>query len=305
MGDYSDLSILLAESDFEPREREFMGRLARASFEPADAIGWDEPGAYEKRTALRRRAHAELGLPGEVRHWDQIGSEVIDGRRYYRLLEPLPPEMVPPFPRRFADVYRLRRKYGIHATWYAMFSAPDRDGGGYRFLTSIEAARRQFDRNFRGMWRLLLCGTDGPAMEALERTAPPGSAGWENLHTVFKRFPFDHYLSTVELLAGDWGGGALVQLYFCEILYNYDADDEKAEAMVRAERDSVTRVFGAPGRLDPGVLVGEKILASKLHGYSSGGSDAWLGARAMPEWTDKVARYLNGAFDDPWAQWPE
>ena len=99
---------------------------------------------------IREKVHAELRLPGTDRDWQFILSQEIDGRRYYKPLDSLGRAMTPPFPRTFAQVPRLREKYGIKPTWYAMFSAPS-DGAVPTVSSPPSVRRKQFAENFRGL----------------------------------------------------------------------------------------------------------------------------------------------------------
>ena len=82
--------------------------------------------------------------------------------------------------------------------------------------------------------------------EAPVKTSPVGSVERNCLERVFDRFPFTHYLQTLELLAGqDWGRDARIELTYSSILYNYDPDLERSVAMVQAECE-LQAVFSRP-----------------------------------------------------------
>ena len=66
MGDYADVQILFAESDFDPEEREFMALLWDRFFGPAQLIDWKDPDVFQKEAALREKVHADLRLPGQT-----------------------------------------------------------------------------------------------------------------------------------------------------------------------------------------------------------------------------------------------
>lgn len=199
--------------------------------------------------------------------------------------------MIPPFPLRFAQVPRLRYKYGIRDSWYAMFSAPDHAGDSYNIVTSIGAARKQFDDNFAGIWRLLHSGLCEPDLEALMKVAPPRSANWSKIVRLFDVFPFNDYFQTLGLLARDWGRDALVEFSYSSILYNYDKDDEKAVAMVHARRDSVIRVLDKLGRFDIASLCDEPFLDSDNF-FSSGNPAPWLETIGDSRNTKEIEKYL-------------
>jgi hypothetical protein len=292
MGDYADVEIAYAESDFSPEEREFMGRLWERFYAPEAAIGWGRPDAYEAREALRKEVHAEMRLPGTEWDWRFILTREIHGRRYYMPIDSLKLAMIPPFPRRFADITRLREKYGIRPTWYALFSATDGLADGVSFVADIGAARKRFIRNFQGTWRLIYSGWGEEDLEAMEARAPAGSEDWALLGKVFERFPFHHYRAVLELLADDHGRDALIELSCGSILYNYDGDYKKAWEMVRAEHASATRVFEALGRLDVAALRGEPLLELS-RSYRGSGAGPWLEASGHEDLVRGFRKYIT------------
>jgi hypothetical protein len=277
MGDYARVQVYFAESDFHPEERAFMARMWDRFFGPERALSWGRPGAYEERARLRQQAHADLNLPGTPGDWQFILTQEIDGQHYYKPLDCLPPAVIPPFPRRFARVPHQAEKYGIQPTWYAMFPTPGpRDDHGSRFLTEIGAARRRFDERFDGLWSLIYSCWNDEDRRAMERAAPAGSPARESLRKVFERFPLAHYIRTLKLLAGDWGRNALVELWYAEILYNYDQDYEKADEMVRQECASAQRVLEALRRLDVEAIVGEGLFEATGRFSINDTAEAWL-----------------------------
>jgi hypothetical protein len=208
--------------------------------------------------------------------------------------------MIPPFPRKFADVLRLREKYGIKPTWYALFSASDLEEGALGWVSPIGAARKKFAKNFRGLWQVLLSGGDEQELEALAKAAPEGSVKREYLERVFERFPFLHYLQMLEFLAGDWGPDALVELSCGSILYNYDGDLTAAMTMVRAECESAGRVFEALHSLNVSALPGECILESPSR-HVAGGIAPWL---APYDHEEAVRRFRRQFLPEPDYDWP-
>ncbi len=292
MGDYSDIRIQFAELDFDPEERQFMNRLWQRYFEPVRSVDYTRSGAYDEVEELRRKVHIELGLPGTDTDWGHIWAEEIEGQRYYQPLGSLSAAMIPPFPRRFAQVPRLRCKYGIHDAWFALFSVADRRDRAYRFVTTIDAARRQFATNFEGLWRLLWVGLSESDWETLLLEAPPRSARWRRLSHLFEVFPFNQYFQTLGLLAGDRGHHARIEFGYAEILYNYDKDWKKADAVVHARHESIIRILDALGRLDIASACDEAILES-CDSFSSGYPGLYLEVMGDSRWTDKINRYFN------------
>jgi hypothetical protein len=294
MGDYASVEIRCAEEDLLPEEREFMARLWESYFQPAKVIMQSRhPDAFWQREALREQVHADLQLPGTPRDWQYILDDEIDGQRYYLPLDAIAPAMIPPFPRRFGDVYRLRKKYDIKPTWYAMFSPLDQKPSDSTFTTPIGVARRQFSQNFAGLRRFLYVAEDESAFEALKVAASEGSKARLALEKVFDLFPFADYLQVLEFLAGDWGDHARVDLSFCEILWTYD---EQSIALVHRLLAGSNRVFDALSRLDLAALIDEDFLKSDRR-YDGAGVSAWLAPYAHHE---PFRRFQDWLIPDSW-----
>lgn len=270
MGDYSNVEIRFAEADFDPEEREFMAQLRDRFFEPDRAM-WGRPDSYFEREALREKVHADLRLPGTDRDWQFLMAEEVDGRHYYRVLDSLPPALIPPFPRKFANVYRLREKYGIRPIWYALFSPSEGQDDRFHLQTPIGEARGRFVARFDAVWDFLFPTEE--ELETLKAAAPEGSPARTCLEKVFARFPLADYLSILKFLAGDWGGNALVELNYYEVSHCFGPPDGYA-AEIRAEFESTIRVLDALRRLDVAALPGEVFFESD-RAYGGSGVAPW------------------------------
>jgi hypothetical protein len=271
MGDYSNVEVRFAESDFDPEEREFMAQLRDRYFEPARSLQ-GQPDSFQGREALREQVHADMRLPGTASDWRFILHEEIDGRHYYLPLNSLSPAIIPPFPQKMAKVYRLREKYGIRPIWYAMFAPGDWQDDRLRLITTIGQARKQFAANLDAVWGLLFPGED--ELEALMAAAPEGSDARKCLAKVFDRFPLANYLSVLKFLAEDWGGEALIELNYYEVAHCFSPPDEY-RAAIQAEFESTLRVLDALRQLDVASLPGEVFFASN-RSYNGSGIAPWL-----------------------------
>ncbi len=294
MGDHANLQVLLAGSDFEPEEQVFMARLWKSVYGPERLIDGGSPETRRDKQALREKIHAELRLPGTVWDWRSISARELGGRHYYCPLDPLSDTMIPPFPRRFGYAQRFRQKYRVRPTWYALFSTPDRKGDCSNYLTTIGAARKQFQENFQSIWGLIFCAIDEEDFAALTTAAPPGSAEKKLIERVFERFPFTHYLEVLEFLADDWGRDALIELDFWDFWQNSYGDTEKMD-MVETERASASRIFEALRRLDIAALRGEVLFEPQASSYH-GAAEPWFAPYSQNQSVDRFQRYL---FEEP------
>jgi hypothetical protein len=293
MGDYSNVKILYAESDFDPEEREFMARLRERFFGREMEI-LARPDGFWDREKFRERVHADLGLPGTADDWRYLRAEEIGGRLYYRTIDSLRPGLIPPFPRRFGAVTQYREKYGIRPMWYALFAAGDLDGRYDHFQAPVAKASRQFKHNLEGIWQFLFSGFDDDRWAALLDAAPAGSEARKCIRRVFERLPFVDYLRILHLLADDLGGHALIELDFYEVSFSFGDHDEN-RASIQAEFESTLRVLDALRRGDVASLPGEVFFATDRR-YDGAGVEPWLAAY---EDLDGIRRFRHWFLPDP------
>jgi hypothetical protein len=294
MGDYASIQVVFAESDFNPEEREFMAVLRERFFEPRRLISLSNaPGAYQAEQDLRKQVHADLGLPGTDGDWRFILSRNIDGQHYYLPIDSLPDTIIPPFPQRFARVPRLRKKYGILPIWYALFSTTNQQVDHCYFVSPIGEARKRFAENLEGVWQLLFAADIDEQMEALKAATAEGSAGRKSVLKVFDLFPFADYLAVLKLLAGDWGGNALIEFSFGEIAYSYgpNGSAEANKAEIQADFESAIRIFESLRRLDIAALIDEPLLQTTVS-YNGAGIYPWLAAYEHIEPVRQLRQWL-------------